>query len=341
MKQKTLFFPGFAVFLLCAVFSCQQDLEDVCLKENVAALTTKSQPGDIDGGTLQEVVVTANYPMTFQFSSGPDMGSLWDPQPWWHELPPIDIPGPGGGGHSPIKTEPDTVDVAKNLIKFFPKQTKLTKYQLEKLNEEYKKLMDECAYKAMDDYIAENGLFRGCIQVKKSGSGPGLASIDADGNLNFYGEENITAVNLAHEWIHLYQIAFNHEHAPLDKEYVGMMEFELAVIQDILVFANNPDQLYNRDQTSVHSTCSWASTVPIKVRETIQSLNEAWLNKMFKEGFPSYVNLNLFLTHSMLFGQYHPTYTNEVYKYGDKSYGVESINHLLQLISQSNCFKNK
>lgn len=177
--------------------------------------------------------------------------------------------------------------------------------------------------------------------MKKSGSSLAQASLDEKGNLNFYGEENITAVNLAHEWIHMYQIAFNHEHAPLDKEYAGMMEFELAVVQDILVFANNPDQLYNRDQTSVHSTCSWASTVPIKVRETIQSLNEAWLNKMFKEGFPSHVNLNLFLTHSMLFGQYHPTYTNEVYKYGDKSYGVESINHLLQLISQSNCFKNK
>lgn len=347
MKKKTIFFPGCAVLLLCIVFSCQQDLNDVLLEENVAALTSKStDDGDIDGGTLPEVVVTASYPLTFQFAPGPNTSFTSDPQPWWHELPPIDYSGPGGGsgGNPPGDNKPSSVKLAKNLIKFFPEGTKLTARQLEKLNEAYKKMLSHCAYKVMDDYIAKNGLFRGSIVLKESGGSIGLASLDPKGNLNFYGEENITATNLAHEWIHIYQIAFDHSRAPLDDEYKGMMEFELALLQDIIVYAEDPEQLFHRDQTDIHQNSSWLRTLDVDSGEMmkIEAYYKAWLIILFyNKKFPDKMTEKDFTLFLPYFENYSRTYRDRGYEFNIEKYSAESINTILGLISQSECFKNK
>lgn len=317
------------------------------LEENVAALTSKStEDGDIDGGTLPEVVVTASYPVTFQFAPGPNTDMLWDPQPWWHDLPPIDYSGPGGGngGNPQGDNKPSSVKLAKNLIKFFPQGTKLTAQQLEKLNEAYKKMLSHCAYKVIDDYIAKNGLFRGSIVLKESGGSIGLASLDPKGNINFYGEENITATNLAHEWIHIYQIAFDHSRAPLGDEYKGMMEFELALLQDIIVFAEDPRQLFHRDQTDIHQNCSWIRTLDVDYEEMdrIESLYRTWMIGLFyKKKFPDKMTEGLFTYFLPHFEKYSRGYRNRDYEFNIEKYGVESINNILELISQSECFKNK
>lgn len=343
MKKKTIFFPGCAVLLLCIVFSCQQDLNDVLLEENVAALTSKStEDGDIDGGTLPEVVVTASYPLTFQFAPGPNTSFISDPQPWWHELPPIDYSGPGGGngGFHPIKTQPDSVKVVENLVKFFPKGTNFTKQQLEKLNIEYKKLMSNCIYKTIDDYISENGKFTGGINMRKEDDSVGDASLDEEGNLNIYGERNITDTNLAHEWIHLCQRAFKPERAKSDPEYVGLMEFELALFQDMMGYAKNGENWAKRND-DVPPTQSWISSIPFNLQRPVGDIYSRWLESMFRNGFPTRIDLTSFMCYASLFGTHHLVYNKFGYNYYNKNYGVESINNLLQLISQNKCFENQ
>ena len=184
---------------------------------------------DIDGGELPEVIVTAHWPRV----EGSDMdtdGHAPDEngstRPWWE--PPIeDVSGGGGGaGSSPI----DNVKLSTSLLKKFPGGSNLSKDDLIKLNEEYKRLLLDCVYKSIDNYISSHWGKTG--KIKMSGMQQGLASIDSKGNLNFYGSDQITATNLAHEWIHAYQMVFNPSCSSLSNEYAGMMEFDLALFQD-------------------------------------------------------------------------------------------------------------
>ena len=340
MKQRLSFFIIF--WFLLIGFSCEyENQEENDVRQDVIDLSLISAFRDIDGGELPEVTVTAHWPVIEEPRPDidPNEPPTGDAIPWWE--PPV---GGGGGGSSVGEgggnPSSSSVKLSTNLIKRFPRGSNLSQADLKKLNEEYKKLLLDCVYNSIDNYISSHWKKSG--RIKMFGAQQGLASIDSNGNLNFYGNDQITATNLAHEWIHAYQMAFNPACSGLSEEYAGMMEFELAVLQDLICYAKSGYTSLSRNENYFPNDYCWINSLTMmspSVRSKFYEAYQNWIESVcFNKQLPVKFDQTMYFFWAPIFGAYHSGYKDRGYNFQNKNYGTSSIESILKMANQ-NCFK--
>lgn len=213
--------------------------------------------------------------------------------------------GGGGGGGSSISP----ITIKASLRKLFKGECILDDEGIKKLNKEYDKMKENCFYNFIDNYLKENK-----IQLKNISYGSGgQASVSNIGNLRFGSNADITAENLSHEWIHLYQMQY-HKLLNTDMKSIrGMMEFELAFIQDILALIENKG-----DDKSIARFWAGEGRGEITKLEYI-----GWLKKITHNGtqYPTSIEHLTFLNYSKEFGEGSISYNVEKgYIYGNAAY---------------------
>ena len=337
MKQRLSFFIIF--WFLLIGFSCEyENQEENDVRQDVIDLSLISAFRDIDGGELPEVTVTAHWPRVEEpvpdIDPDGNMPDASDSRPWW-EPPTGGEPAGGGGGHS---SSIGNVILSTNLLKRFPGGSNLSKADLTKLNEEYKRLLLECVYNSIDNYISSH--WRKSGQIKMYGSQIGLASLDSRGNLNFYGSDQITATNLAHEWIHAYQMAFNPSSSNLSNEYVGMMEFELALFQDLICYAKSGYTSLSRGDGYFPGGSCWINSLKgsNRGRYYYEQGYMKWLESIcVNNQLPVKIDQTMYLYWARVFGD-HLGYSDKGYNFQNKEYGTKTLESLLDMAAR-NCFK--
>lgn len=335
MKQKKSLVIVFCMFLI--TFSCEYEIQEE--NENIhEMINLSSTPAffDYDGGELPEVTVTAHWPLVEESNMYPDEQAPDDndSRSWWNP-PTEDFPSGGGSSSSAS----GNVKLSTNLIKRFPAGSNLSEADLKKLNKEYKILLLDCVYKSIDDYISSHWNKSG--KIKMSGIQQGLASIDSNGNLNFYGSDQITATNLAHEWIHAFQMAFNPACSSLNNNYAGMMEFDLAVFQDLICYAKNGYTSLTRNEGYFPEGSCWINSLNLsnRTRHHFEISYLAWLESIcVNKQFPIRFDQTMYLYWADIFGCYHRGYSGKGYNFQNKEYGTKSLESLIE-VATSNCFK--
>lgn len=332
--------------------SCQDDIKDLdnTNPENrPTLLSTKSRDDDIDGGTLPEVVVTANrleYASDFDGSGGGGGGfggggSGWyDPQDWWY--PPLNddawshIIGGGGGGSY---ANPPQVTLSANLLKLFPKGSNLGESDLEKLNSEYKKMLEDCTYKALNQLLLD-GNYSGS-KIFYNPDGLGNAGINRTGSLTFADAGSINSTNLAHEWTHLCQRYLRPDiwgdSQSFDK-YYGMMEYELEVFKDIVWMLKYGQSISQGEE--VVPLDSWVNQIQMDKdsKGYLGLLYAFWLYGNFGQGVvPEHFNTAEYYQMSYYFFNKVPSNMNRGMKC-EESYGVSTMETLLRQV-YNNCIK--
>ncbi|HKL71449.1 MAG TPA: hypothetical protein VJ855_02240 [Marinilabiliaceae bacterium] len=114
----------------------------------------------------------------------------------------------------------------------FKRGTTLNKEEKEKLEDAYKKMRDECIYEYIDNYLQSQNVSLGSIYIAPPGW-MGLAGVTNSGDLKFADSNEITVEALKHEWFHLYQKEYHSLSSYTER---GMMEWEQAFFQDILIY---------------------------------------------------------------------------------------------------------
>lgn len=231
--------------------------------------------------------------------------------------------GGGGGGNPP----PAGSELNSNLKKLFKGENNLSNEDTDKLNEAYEDMRENCFYETIDNYLMQNG-----VQLNNINMNPnygGQAGINNHGDLTFWNSANINSENLSHEWIHLFQKEYHN--MTLFGDNVGMMEFEVALIQDILIFIEVGGKW--------KIPYAWACFSMGK--DEYQEAYIAWLKAMTNNGtsYPSTIDINNFLFFSNVFGDVSIPYNkNRGYIYGNATYGTSAIQELFNLANQ-NCNK--
>lgn len=219
--------------------------------------------------------------------------------------------GTSGGGSSP------TIPLHANLNKLFKGVVNLANCDIDKLNRAYEEMRRECFYEYIDNYLSANNVRLGKISI---GNTSGQAAIDENGNLSFYDYNEITAENLKHEWIHLFQRQYHHLTSFGNK--AGMMEFELALAQDILFFIEIQGDWPNH----AHSWAAWKTK-----QEKYQKEYMNWLKEITTDGrgYPTAIDNIKFQYFSEVFGEISRSYhTNKGYVYGNHAYSSSAIQAL-------------
>lgn len=329
-----------AISCLLIAPSCQENISE-SFNESNPSLETKSM-NDIDGGSLPEVVVCANF-IDKEDGGGSGgiggIGGFWgdsgggDYYGWW--TPDFGMGGGGGGGGSSSHA-PVTVKLVESLIKLFPKNSNLSKADLEKLNSEYKRMLVHCEYKSINDYLLKHYNLKGSIKMG-SATSRGLVSFASNGDLKFAGSDAIDATNLAHEWIHMCQEALK-PGCVKDTSFEGALEFELAVLQDVFHYKQYSSIDRLQPGAEFPETGSWVYNLDISnsnllifykpfikelcnnADDVISGCNFPFLYKSFADDFykhnRNYQNKNLFF---------------------NSSYGYSNLKSIINLISD--CYK--
>lgn len=337
MKHQLYLFVG-VFFLLVTLFSCQEDVENLDDDINATLVPTTKSVRDIDGGRLPEVVVFASY------RDGNDGGGGGDNGDWWHPFPLGSGGGgsvypEGGGGGGAITPPPLTVTLVKNLLDLFPKGSDLSKADLEKLNVEYKKMLNSCEYMALNNYLLTNNYLGGKVKMKPADV-PGLVSIDTNGTLTFYGSESVDATNLCHEWIHMCQQTLKPEACKHNlPENEGMMEFEVAFFQDVMRYIKYGAIFGEEGVSRFPNSTSWASNLIGIDNAKLQIIYAAWIattfpNRKIPKTIKDRLNYEVFCN---AFFRYNIAYKNREFKY-NYEYGVSSLEKMLNTVAEK-CFK--
>ncbi len=233
--------------------------------------------------------------------------------------------GGGGGGNPP----PAGSELNSNLKKLFKGENNLSNEDTDRLNEAYEDMRENCFYETIDNYLMQNG-----VQLNNINMNPnygGQAGINNLGDLTFWNSENINSENLSHEWIHLFQKEYYNMTLFGDK--AGMMEFEVALIQDILMF------IEVGGNTNLAPLYSWAC-ISMKIPD-YEKQYLGWLKNLTNNGtsYPSTIDTNNFLFFSNVFGDVSISYNkNKGYIYGNAAYGTSAIQ---ALFNQANRHCNK
>ncbi|MBF0575512.1 hypothetical protein [Dysgonomonas sp. GY617] len=167
-----------------------------------------------NGGTIGEVVVTA---------PGGSGGNWWDIP----TFPGGGSPGIGGGGSS---TSPSA-----NLSKIASK-TSLDSEGIKELNKILQELLEQCGFKALFDYLANNGKRFGNVKIDPSID---VGGYDYITNELLFNNNSAIYGAFPEEFIHLFQQNFYPGGlAPYSNVGRINIEFEAKLMQDILCYIN-------------------------------------------------------------------------------------------------------
>ena len=179
-------------------------------------------------------------------------------------------------------------------------------------------MRQKCFYEFIDNYLAKNNVQLNNINIDPNYGGQ--AGVSSTGNLTFWNSDEINSHNLSHEWIHLFQKQYNSMSSFGDKR--GMMEFELALTQDILKFI----EIGGKWKTTAYSWACWGGR-----NEKYRDEYMTWLMNITQDGksYPSAIDNNKFQYFSHSFGEVSISYsTNRGYTYGNISYNSSAIQSL-------------
>lgn len=327
--------------LLCLLVipSCQEDISE-SLSDPNPSLVTKSV-SDIDGGSLPEVVVCANFIKEDGGGGAGGSGGIgdwgnFDYNGWWTPFEGVaggGIGGGGGGGSS--HQSPVTVKLAESLIKLFPKNSNLSKNDLEKLNNEYKRMLVHCEYKAINDYLLKNFNLQGSI-LMESATSQGLVAFTSKGDLIFKGSETIDATNMAHEWIHMCQEALM-PGCVKNPSYEGALEFELAVLQDVFHYKRHGTIDRLLPGTEFPDITSWTTNL-VKDGANVRLLYKPFIQSLSEDPDRTISGLNFtffFNYFSKAFFENNRSYMSRNLSY-DPNYGYSNLKNIIALTN--NCF---
>ncbi len=224
-------------------------------------------------------------------------------------------------GHGNIPIPPGDFDPSLDteIQKLFKGKCNLNHEDIKKLNKAYEEMRQECFYEYIDNYLKKNNVRLGNIS---KGNTFGQASIDEKGNLRFYDSGEIIAENLKHEWIHLFQRQYHHMTSFGNK--AGMMEFELALAQDILFFV----EIQGNWLEHAHSWAAWSMEY-----EKYQKEYMNWLKEMTADGrhYPTAIDNIRFNFFSSVFGEVSISYNrSRGYVYGNNAYTSSAIQTLFK-----------
>ncbi len=228
--------------------------------------------------------------------------------------------GGGGGGSSAPELSP-------KLKKLFKGKCKLADEDVKKLNEEYEKMREDCFYRTLDNYLKEKGVRLNDIFIDKKLAG--MAGVSNKGNLMFNTTEDIQVQNLKHEWIHLSQFQKHNQWNKDIKDIQGMMEWEVALLQDILYFVEIKGKA---DEVAHH----W---VAAGEKEDYRTEYIAWLKKMTNNGtsYPDNIDDISFMDFSKIFGATSREYpASSAYIYGTSNYRPYALEVLFRQANE-NC----
>jgi hypothetical protein len=234
------------------------------------------------------------------------------------------------GGIDILPNPVERIPLHKDLKALFKGVCRIIDPDMDKLNKAYEEMREDCFYNNIDVYIRENGMSLKNIIIDPTMFGD--ASINSDGNLKFRNSIYITAENLKHEWIHLFQKHYHSLTAFGDK--AGMMEFELALAQDILHFVKYKGKVSEGDGAFHIWACS-------KTGDDEDRKNYIdWLSDITAEGkaYPSAIDNEKFQDFSTAFGRVSISYNpDRGYVYGSNAtYPPSAIQALFQL-AKKNC----
>lgn len=242
----------------------------------------------------------------------------------------IDNSGGGGSNNNNNNNRPPRVSLDPRLKELFKGEHDLDTEYIEKLNYAFNKMKKECFYDYIDYYLRQNNVQLRNIYIAEPGW-YGQAAITSSDDLKFADISQITAYNLKHEWIHLYQKQF-HNINRFGKN-LGMVEFELALIQDILKFIEIRGDWEN-------TAYSWACTTTTNYKH--QQAYMDWLLDLTNNGtaYPTTIKDEKFQEFSEAFGDVSISYnTSRGYTYGDKSSYKPSA--IQSLFSRAKSYCNK
>lgn len=187
-------------------------------------------------------------------------------------------------------------------------------------------MRETCFYECIDNYLLMNNVRLRNIELR---DWLGQVGISVEGDLCFFSSNDITAENLKHEWIHIFQKI----HHKMDKSYgnkVGMMEFEVALVQDILYYIDikgKSDRFYSR---------TWSCWNYFE--EDYKEQYMKWLEEMTRKGeiYPEEIDKDKFMDFSNIFGDISISYNRERgYKYGkDMGYEPSAIRELFRMAKE-------
>lgn len=197
----------------------------------------------------------------------------------------------------------------------FKRGTTLNKEEKEKLEDAYKKMRDECIYEYIDNYLQSQNVSLGSIYIAPPGW-MGLAGVTNSGDLKFADSDEITPEALKHEWFHLFQMEY---HGMSSFEELGMMEWEQALFQDILVFIEVKGKRDPEDHI-------WACASMSKGNYREEYLD--WLSTLTNKGksFPNKIDNSNFEHFAEVFGDVSISYNvRNGYNYSNTSYTTSAI----------------
>ena len=234
--------------------------------------------------------------------------------------------GGGGGGSGSTTVSPPVTILNNKLSTLFKGICSLSESDTKKLNEAYEEMLKVCFYGAVDNYLFAHNVKLNSISYGSAGQ----VSIDSNGNLKFYNSNEINSFNLKHEWIHIFQKTFLNISSFGDM--AGMVEFEVALVQDILKFI----EIGGNWKTTAHSWAVWKMS-----NENYKDDYMDWLSRMTNNGttYPTTVDKRKFQFFSIAFGEVSISYnTNRGYTYGSNDYDASALLEIF-IRAENLCYK--
>ncbi len=159
-----------------------------------------------------------------------------------------------------------------------------------------------------------------------------MAGVSNKGNLMFNTRGDIQAQNLKHEWIHLTQYQKHNRFNKNIDDIQGMMEWEVALVQDILYFVEIKGKA---DEVAHH----WAAVGSGEELEPYREEYFTWLRKMTNNGtsYPHNIDDISFMDFSKIFGATSREYpASSAYIYGTPNYRPYALEELFRQANE-NC----
>lgn len=211
----------------------------------------------------------------------------------------------------------------------------LTDKQVLKLENALAEMLNVCGLNTLNQYLVERGRkLSSIVFIKPLDWQEGQeAEFNAKySGLNFYEENNITMGTLAHEYIHFFQAFFNNWNLP--NELRGKLEVERHILLDIIYEVDlrerDPVLFANRGQTRLFNGIN---------TNNLETEYNKWLFKITDNfsKIPQNIDVNKVAYWAVEYGKY--TINPE---YGKYDYTVNYnfvINSMLEIVSNSNCYK--
>jgi hypothetical protein len=314
-----------------------------------------------------------NYGWEFGFAggggggSGSGSGSGWDidggelggptitaPPCYWTtvEIPSVECypTGDSGGGYAggdmtptpPSATttsHPQVDKIIKSLSKTPTKDRKnLNADEIEKLENAITELVKKYCYgKALVNYLNDNGIMYDAVFMNPAVPQASSTVVGDQVYLDINEDYYIQPSTLLHEFIHLYQLSSKQITASNVRNVKGMLEYERALIDDIMYYAkhhgdteSDDEDRYGRDFLYGSPPTYNTSLPEYKEYDKIRSDYLSWIRKLTEHGVPSELSTDDFKKWIEMFSTYDLGYGAKGYDY-TVDYAPTALNAILRL----------